>query len=230
MSQKNKIKNSTRTYKDSILLLKRLFAQYSFKDIAESLLASELWLPNRASGIKHKFTWGVLASMNEDDFSNKKQTSSKSDFIAFLQTLYSLLPEFPMLEDFTPQPDWGDIRVTFNGHTKSVFYGAEIERITDFINAFEIRYYSCTSILKDMENALKTQSLFLNTIDKNIAGSTKYIEPGHLSVPTFEFKTSILKSIKIINQNQQVQKSAEKYSTSLSTFALPKRGSRDFPL
>lgn len=220
--KRNKKKIVIRPYKDSIPLLKRLFAQYSFKDIAESIVSSELWIPNRSSGIKHKFIWGVLASMKVDEFSNKNQILKNSEFTAFLQTVYSLLPEFPMLEDFVPQADWGEIRVIFNSHILPVFYGGDIERITDFINAFEIRYSSHASILEDMENALTTQSLLLNAIDKSNAGSTKYISAGSLSIPTSKFWISIQKSIHIINKSQKVQQSAKKHSINLDEFTLPK--------
>jgi len=209
------------SYEFSVDSLKRLFSQYSFEDVALSITASEVWLPNRSSGVKHQLIWGVLASMKVCEFTGRKKIGQYSEFISLLRTVYSLLPQFPMLEDFVPQADWGDIRVNFNNQAIPVFFGGNVERITDFINAFEIKYASQGSVLDGMEAALITQAEFINLIAKNDSGSTKNILPGSLSIPTAVFWSYIKEAIEAINQNQLIKKHAYSHSIELGSFELP---------
>jgi hypothetical protein len=81
----------------------------------------------------------VFASMAEDQFANEKITCY-AEFAEFMRRLYEVLPPFPMLEDFIPEPDWGMARVRLGEDFVPMFYGSSIERTPDFVEAFRITY------------------------------------------------------------------------------------------
>lgn len=120
--------------------LAELFSQYNAKDVAIALGVSELWLPNIASPVKHHFAMCVFVSMREDQFNQSNGIDGYVAFCDFIRKVYALLPNFPSLEDFIPEPDWGSVRVVSQSLRLKVFYGGSVERITDFIEAFKLKY------------------------------------------------------------------------------------------
>jgi hypothetical protein len=63
MARKTNKKSLTKTYGFAVIAIRRLFSQYFIDDVAIAVLSSELWLPNRTSGVKHQLCWGVFASI-----------------------------------------------------------------------------------------------------------------------------------------------------------------------
>ncbi|MDP2596389.1 hypothetical protein [Alteromonas stellipolaris] len=203
-SRKGRKNKSTKNQDDifrAIESLKRLFTQYKFEDVAPVLLTSELWIPNRSSGVKHQLAWGVLGTIKADDFKGRHQLNSFQDFISFHRTLFSLIPRLPMLEDFVPQADWGEIKCVYSNTVYQVFFGGSIERITDFIKAFEIIHCTCPDADLHMELALNTQQHFLSEISKNLAGNPNSVRPGDVSIPSERFWMSVQCALKSFNQS-----------------------------
>lgn len=180
--------------------LKRLFTQYEFDDVALVLLTSELWIPNRSSGVKHQLAWSVLATLNTEDFNGRHRLNSFQDFISFHKTMFSLIPHFPMLEDFVPQADWGEIKSIYSDTVYPVFFGGSIERITDFIKAFEIIHCTCPDADLHMELALNSQKHFLLEISKSLAGNPNSVRPGHVAIPSERFWMTVQCALKSFNQ------------------------------
>lgn len=87
-----------------------LFRQYKSFDLAVALLTSELWPANTGSSIKHIFAWRVFLALPCEQ-KEGQSIDSYDDFIAFTDKLYAAWPEFPMLEDCSPEADWGQTRV-----------------------------------------------------------------------------------------------------------------------
>ena len=208
-------------YAFALTALKRLFSQYSADDVASSVLASELWLPNRSSGVKHQLCWGIFASMNLVEFKSHNCINTYPQFVSFIKTLHSLLPSFPMLEDFVPQADWGEISTVFRDQTFSVFFGGNVERITDFIKAFEIEFSSEANALADMELALTIQSHFLLSIDKEIVGHRRTILAGNIGIPTEEYWLAVKSSLDRLSLNNSFSDRAKNYSIPIGSFDMP---------
>ena len=93
-------------------VLGEFFAQYSAEDVLLALGVSDLWIPNISSQVKHHFALGVAVSMSPDQFLAAQKLDTYAAFSDFIGAVYKLLPGFPLLEDFVPEPDWGDFRVT----------------------------------------------------------------------------------------------------------------------
>jgi len=167
--------------------IRSLFAEYQAEDVFISLCISDLWLPNISSQVKHTLAWMVACSMPVSAFNGTSEIESYSDFKLFIEKLYAALPQFPTLEDYVPETDWGEIRYLSKGVPLRIFYGNVVERISDFITAFQLVHKDEDQANKDIHFALLVQNYILTHVDKGIAGSTDDIEIGHLEPPSEEF-------------------------------------------
>jgi len=93
-----------------------LFSKYNAEDVAVSLDVSDLWLPNISSQVKHQFALGVFAEMDIERFTPSKRLGAYDEFNEFIRAVHAILPSFPMLEDYIPEPDWGEVRVGCKEH------------------------------------------------------------------------------------------------------------------
>ncbi|WP_219704155.1 hypothetical protein [Marinomonas lutimaris] len=202
------------SYDHAVFSLRRIFSEYSFESVIQSIITSETWIPNRSSNIKHQLAWNILISMDVNEFKSNKEINNYSQFTDFISTVYRLLPSFPA-EDFVPEADWGDIFSDFNGRVIPVFFGGFVERITDYIKAFEIKYANHPDILESMEMALVTQSDFISAIDKENAGVVSDITTGYLSIPTKVFWENVKDAIKKINKNKFIKELSHPYIINL---------------
>lgn len=159
---------------------------YDPMDVAISLGVSELFLPNVASPVKHVFAMRIFASIGADQFGNNR-ISSYPHFVEFMRKLHEVLPSFPMLEDYVPEPDWGAVRVRLNDDYVPMYYGSAIERIPDFVEAFRVTYGGAKGALADMDLALAIQRHALVQIPAPADTNTEDIMPGDLAVPTEDF-------------------------------------------
>ena len=106
----SRIKDFDMVFDSSVKAISKVFSKYSIQDVVISLFASNLWLPNIASPIKHQLLLSIFATLKPEEYSNSKVITSYDDFKNFLQEIYSLLPSFEMLEDFVPEADWGNVK------------------------------------------------------------------------------------------------------------------------
>lgn len=164
--------------------LTNLFAQYSAEGVVLALGVSDLWIPNISSQVKHHFALGVAVSMPPNQFSAAKELDTYAEFSEFIGAVYNLLPSFPSLEDFVPEPDWGDVHIASNGSYPTIFYGSNVERIPDFIEAFRILRADQPDALKDMAIAVALQNQVIAHVSSEIVGSANEISPGHIETPS----------------------------------------------
>jgi len=111
------------SFQKSLEATRELLLKYEVLDAAIALSVSELWPANAGSGIKHIFAWCVLLDLPYGEQGGMLITSY-ADFKAFSEALYAVLPEFPMLEDFSPEADWGQTKVRLGQSFVPVFYGS----------------------------------------------------------------------------------------------------------
>jgi len=164
-----------------------IFSKYRPEEVLTALGISDLWLPNISSQVKHQLAYGTAIAMAPGEFLLEKRLETYSAFCEFISAVHAALPNFPMLEDFVPEPDWGDVHVAWNRKYPKVFYGGNVERIPDFIEAFRLLHTDEPAALKDMEIALALQDFVIRHISQDAVGSGSSISPGHLEVPSEEF-------------------------------------------
>lgn len=173
---------------DSIPRLISLFSQYSSIDIFLSLSISELWLPNISSQVKHIFMLNLFLSMQEEQFTSAYKVEDYTGFEHLLNQIYSTLPSFPILEDYIPEQDWGEIKYHYKDSNYQIFYGGLVERLPDYIKAFELRYSEYPDIWEQMKNVLVMHDHFFSHFNHSCIKNHKKIDcSGHIEIPTKEF-------------------------------------------
>jgi len=111
------------SFQSSTEALAKLFRKYSIEDVAKSIFVSNMWLPNISSPVKHQLLTAVFASMKPEEFSPKDRIKSYDDFRKFVEKVYELIPPFPLLEDYVPTPDWGEVKFHHGERNYRIFYG-----------------------------------------------------------------------------------------------------------
>jgi hypothetical protein len=157
-----------------------VFRRYRPIDVLIGLSISDLWPANVGTPVKHIFAWAVLLSMGQSN-ADATPIESYADFQAFAKSLYAAWPEFPSLEDFMPEADWGQTRVRLCSDFVPMFYGSCIERTPDFVEAFRITYAGQPEAQAHMDLALAVQARVIEAIpDLCVAPvpepTTRYVE------------------------------------------------------
>ncbi len=191
------------SFQRSSKALSELFAEFGAEDVLLALGVSDLWLPNISSQVKHHFALGIAAAMAPDQYVAKKKIDTYARFREFIGATHSLLPSFPSLEDFIPEPDWGDVHVASNGNYPKIFYGSSVERIPDFIEAFRLLRARQHAALKDMELAIALQDQVITNVRSEIVGSTIGISPGHVETPPEAFWSECRESLQYAGEAVQ---------------------------
>lgn len=177
-----------------------ILSKYSIQDIATALFVSSLWLPNIASGIKHQFLLSIFASMDPKTLSKDNKIVSYADFESFLKQIYPLLPTFFMLEDYIPEPDWGQVKFFHDGQIYKIFYGQELSNVYDYLILFQMLYVhldneyrkiSSRSPSLELQNCLKLQDEIISGINSQAtADALSELSPGHTEIPSKVFWTN----------------------------------------
>lgn len=175
-----------KTFKEQLEATRNVFRRYRPIDAAIALNVSDLWPANVGSMVKHIYAWGVLLGLGPSD-SDAMRISSYSEFCEFATSLFSAWPEFPMLEDFSPEADWGQIRVRLGSQFVPMFYGGCIERTPDFVEAFRITYASHPSAQAHMDLAIAVQMRLIEEIPDLGAAPVPEVRRGHVEIPPESF-------------------------------------------
>jgi hypothetical protein len=167
--------------------LEKLFEQYNPHDVCIALDISDLWLPNISSQVKHLLAFSIFASMTPQRFAFDKKLDRYAAFHEFSSKLQRNLPNFPTLEDYVPEADWGEVKVLSKGQCLRLFYGSSVERISDHVDAFKLQHCSSPSALNDLHYVLKLQEHLLSSIDRAFIGDATDVAPGHIETPDEAF-------------------------------------------
>ena len=145
------------------IIIQRL-KEYSFNDIIKSLFAITLWNNNNSSVLKQIFIVISLISLDEFEFKNNDKIFNYVEFEKFIQPILSNLPEFPTLEDYCPEKDWGEVKFFHNNFYYKVFYGSEICNIYDYLQSFKLVHCSLENFYRNnfLENPNKDLEIFLS--------------------------------------------------------------------
>ncbi|MEZ8108913.1 hypothetical protein ACED56_07505 [Vibrio splendidus] len=165
----------------------RLFLEkYRRIDAAVAIGVSELWPQNVASSVKHSFTWMTLLGIKNSSLSSRA-ISTYDEFKEFTTELYKIWPEFPTLEDFSPEADWGQVKVGLGTEFVPMFYGSCIERTPDFVEAFCITNAGNTKALAYMDLSIAVQASIISSIPNLSDESPPTVSCGSVQVPPESF-------------------------------------------
>lgn len=187
---KIKRENATYKYDASVKRLSEVLLEYSVLDVAFSLLITSLWLPNIASEVKQQLLYSIFLSTMLDSFSTQDKILSYSDFRLFFDKIANLLPEFPGIEDYVPETDWGDVKFHHNDWDYRIFYGSDIENVYDYLMLFQVLYSSRDEEYLTLEFRSPAQELqaCLSLQDEIISGITTQPQGEKLDINSGDFK------------------------------------------
>lgn len=155
-------------------------------DALTAVNISDLWQPNRASQVKHQLAFSLLVSTPADSFTPARMATYE-DFAGFCSALIEALPDFPMLEDYVPEADWGEVKVLLGQEPVAILHGGPVQRIVDHVEAFRICHGNGTQAVADLEAALRLQGEFLRQVPRNGGDQMDESNPGHIEVPPASF-------------------------------------------
>lgn len=197
------MKDFDMAFDSSVKAISNVFLKYNIQDVATSLFASNLWLPNIASPIKHQLLLSIFATLKPEEYSNSKTIASYDDFKNLLQELYPLLPPFEMLEDFVPEADWGDVKFYHEERIFKIFYGSELSNVYDYLTLYQMLYLPYESEYYNSAGKSPTNELqcCLQLQDGIISGityqpTTESIpkpSPGYIEIPSQRFWENVVK-------------------------------------
>jgi len=196
----NQISQSQNSFESSCAKLPALLLTYSIKDIASSLFTICLWLPNIASQVKFQFIASIFASLHPEDFNNTNKITTYADFANLYNEMVTVLPSFPMLEDYVPEPDWGNVRFFHDNNIYKIFYGNELSNVNEYLTIFQMLYCHFDSEYSSLANRSPSLELgstlrFQDDILSNISHQfdpeeTSDLAPGHIEIPSENFWAS----------------------------------------
>lgn len=160
--------------------------KYARFDAAVALGVSDLWPPNVSSPIKHLFAWAVLLGL-DSELESPQSITTYADFTRFISEIYAVWPSFPMLEDFSPEADWGQVKVRLGDDYVPMFYGSCIERLPDFVQSFRITHAGNSAALADMDFAVAIHANLIGAVSSQTRASLPEPNNGHIEVPPREF-------------------------------------------
>ena len=122
---------------------------------------------NISAQVKHQLAFAVCLSIPPAEFSLTR-LQSYEEFGRFARALIDILPRFPSLEDYWPESDWGDVKFTDALDARPCFYGGTVQRICDFIEAFQILHGDASDAVRDMRYARQMQAALLETVPRPV--------------------------------------------------------------
>lgn len=199
--------NKKNSWDDAIGKTIKLFKSYSISDVATSLFISSLWLPNVGSNVKHQLHVAIFSSIKQKDFCSTDKITNYSKFSDFTNNLYKLTPDFPTLEDYIPNFDWGSIKFSLGKINYKIFYETGIDNIYDFLAAFQLLYIpfeqeyqklSGRSPKMELKQCLNIQNEIINKIDTQPSeDKLSKIPIGYIEIPSEKFWLQVQKFYRV---------------------------------
>ena len=124
---KTEIKKPRKIPKFELNLI-QVMKEYHPLDVFKSILIAESWIPNLYSFIKFSLLFEIFFTISEEEFKNKR-IKNYQEFSSFLNNIFKFLPHNPMIEDFSPVGDWGEVKYQFEGRSYKILYGTPLSVI-----------------------------------------------------------------------------------------------------
>jgi len=200
--------SAKRSYEATKNKLKEELKKHRIENILTSLFISSIWIPNISSQVKHQFLYSIPLSIDSKDFKNQDENWDYDQFSSLLAAIYKLLPSFPTVEDYIPEPDWGEIKFYLKDNYYKMFYGNELSNVYEYLTLFEMVFGSYDnefiktinrSPINEMEAILRLQNFIIEKIDNKKISDYLDIHPGHIEIPTVTFFDQVSKFLSEIN-------------------------------
>jgi len=184
------------SFQSNIESIAAIFREYSLEDVAKSIFVSNLWLPNIHSTVKHQLLTSIFATLKPEEFSTKDQIIAYEGFKSFLVKVYNIVPSFPTLEGYIPQPDWGEVKFHCEGKNYKMFYGNELSNVYDYLILYQMLYepyeneymqHAQRSPTYELRYCLRLQEDVIEGITVQPDPEKLRISSGYLEIPLIEF-------------------------------------------
>lgn len=182
-------------FQESCDRTRAVLAHFHPGDVLTAVNILDLWQPNRASQVKHQLVFSLLVSMPATSFAHTR-IAAYEDFARFCGALIEALPDFPMLEDYVPEADWGEVKVLLEHEPVAILHGGPVQRITDHIEAFRICHGNGSQAVADLECAIRLQGELLRQVPENFGNQAEEENPGHIEVPPLDFWGVMMPALK----------------------------------
>ncbi len=176
-----------------------LLKHYNPKDLIIAINIIELWLPNISSTIKQSILVNTFLSIPERKFKSKKTLSTYKEFENLTKQLIDMFPAFPMMEDYVPEVDWGEIKFELNNEIYRIFYGGVIERVPDFLQASLIVHGNKSKHIESVQCALRLQDHIINQLENTI-DVPESINSGYWEIPSIQFWSECKKVLESLDE------------------------------
>lgn len=176
--------------------LRSLFIQFAAEDVIVAINVSELWPANVSAQVKHQLAFAVCLSIQPNEFSLTRLQSYEK-FELFINALIEILPQFPSLEDYWPESDWGDVKFTDTIDARPSFHGGSVQRISDFIEAFQILHGNTGDAVEDMRHARRVQATLLEQVPRPAGTRPEDASTGHIELPPEDFWKSLKSALSV---------------------------------
>lgn len=170
-------------------VLKTLLTAHAARDALVALNVLDLWPANVSAQVKSQLAFAAYLSIAPDEFASAR-LDSYDQFSRFCRSLMEVLPNFPMLEDYWPESDWGIVRWIDGINSRPTFYGGAVQRIPDFIQAFQILHGDSSDAMNDLRCARRMQSTVLEAISVPNSLALDDAACGHIEMPPEWFWTA----------------------------------------
>lgn len=181
--------------------IKFIFKEYNPQAVITALNCMELWLPNISSGFKFAILYNIFLGMKIEEFNSSRYLQSYEDFENFATQVIKVMPTFPMMEDYIPETDWGEIKLDIENERYSIFYGGLVERITDFVEAFIILHKNNARAIKELSEIARIQHSIINETKNTIDEEVDSLNLGNFEVPSEKFWHKLSPIIQSLIQN-----------------------------
>lgn len=174
---------------------------------ADALMAlniSDLWQPNRASQVKHQLAFSLLVSTPAGSFASVRMATYE-EFSGFCNALIEALPDFPTLEDYVPEADWGEVKVLLGMEPVAIIHGGPVQRVVDHMEAFRICRGNCSQAMADLECAIRLQGEVLRRVPRNGDDQADESDPGHIEVPPASFWEVVMPALTRLPTAEQLR-------------------------
>ncbi|WEI13321.1 hypothetical protein PX667_04055 [Acinetobacter soli] len=138
--------------------------EYHPIDVFKTILIAESWVPNINHFIKFSLLFEIFFTISKDDFIGKR-IENYEDFSFFLTKVFKVLPHNPMMEDFHPVGDWGEVKLQLGGKSYKIFYGSPLSDNYGFLKGFEISYLNNAQAMEDFKQIIEIQNSLISTIN-----------------------------------------------------------------
>lgn len=188
-------KHADRVFKTSCDRVCAILTSFHPLDALSAVNVSDLWHPNRASQTKHQLTFSLLVSLRADSFTCARMTSYEQ-FSGFFEALKKALPSFPTLEDYVPEPDWGDVKAMVGQESLRILHGGPVQRIIDHMEAFRIVNGEGSQAVAELDSAIRLQAELIRRIPNNSDVGRRPVA-GHMELPPESFWEVAMPALKV---------------------------------